>query len=202
MLDFSDQADGDATAWLKANGFQFKLDAEDLNPRFNHQRLMLETSDKKAGFFVKRLSLPGVNAIRLVWGVERYPQGADWEQGNHRVAIAVVVSFGETKIDSGAFYIPDAPHFISLFLGEKEKGGRAYTGKYYRKGGRYFCQPCGASPGETVVTEFDLEAAFKAQFGQSKMPPVSSFGFQMNTKDTRGGARAFLKRAEFLGGGS
>ncbi|MGH8651713.1 MAG: hypothetical protein ACREYE_05800 [Gammaproteobacteria bacterium] len=199
MLDFSDQADGDAISWLQANGFQFKLDADDLNPHFNHQRLMLETSDEKAGYFVRRMNLPKVKGIRLIWGVDRYPQGADWERGIYRVSIAVVISFGEKKIDSGSFYIADAPYFISLFLGEKEKSGRAYTGKYYKKGGRYFCKPCGAPLGETVVTEFDLEGAFKSQFRQSKMPPISSFGFQMNTEDTRGGARAFLKRVEFLG---
>jgi len=199
VLDFSDRADGDAKSWLQTNGFQFKLDADDLNPHFSHQRLMLESSDEKAGYFVRRMNLPKVKGIRLIWGVDRYPQGADWERGIYRVSIAVVISFGEKKIGSGSFYIPDAPYFISLFLGEKEKSGRAYTGKYYKKGGRYFCKPCGVPPGETVVTEFDLEGAFKSQFGQSKMPPVSSFGFQMNTEDTRGGARAFLKKVEFLG---
>jgi hypothetical protein len=201
-LDFSDQADGDAKPWLKANGFQFKLDADDLNPHFSYQRLVLETSDEKAGYFVKRLNLSNVKGIRVIWGVDRSPQGADWERGIYRVPIAVVISFGEKKIDSGSFYIPDAPYFISLFLGEKEKSGRAYTGKYYKKGGRYFCKPCVAPVGKTVVTEFNLEEAFKSQFGQPEVPPVSSFGLQMNTEDTRGGARAFLKRVEFLGGKS
>lgn len=199
ILDFSGQANGDAKPWLKANGFQFKLDAADLNPHFSHKRLVLETSDEKAGYFVKRVNLPNIKGIRIFWGVDRYPQGADWERGIYRVPIAVVISFGEKKIDSGSFYIPDAPYFISLFLGEKEKSGRAYTGKYYKKGGRYFCEPCGVPPGGTVVTEFDLEGAFKFQFGQPKMPPISSFGFQMNTEDTRGGAHAFLKKVEFLG---
>ena len=198
-LDFSDQADGDAKPWLKANGFQFKLDADDLSPHFSHKRLVIETNTEAAGYFLKRVNLPNVKGVRISWGVDRYPQGADWEQGIYRVPIAVVISFGETKIDGGSFYIPDAPYFISLFLGEKEKSGRAYTGKYYKKGGRYFCEPCGVRPGGTVVTEFDLAEAFKFQFGQPEIPPVSSFGFQMNTEDTRGGARAFLKKVEFLG---
>jgi hypothetical protein len=198
-LDFSDQADGDAKPWLKANGFQFKLDTDDLSPHFSHKRLVLETNDEAAGYFLKRVNLPNVKGIRIFWGVDRYPQGADWEQGIYRVPIAVVISFGEKKIDSGSFYIPDASYFISLFLGEKEKSGRAHTGKYYKKGGRYFCEPCGVPPGETVVTEFNLEGAFKFQFGHPQVPPISSFGFQMNTEDTRGGARAFLKKVEFLG---
>ncbi|MGH8605261.1 MAG: hypothetical protein ACREXR_21470, partial [Gammaproteobacteria bacterium] len=92
-LDFADQADGDAKPWLKANGFQFKLDANDLSPHFSHKRLVLETNTETAGYFLKRVNLPHVKGIRIFWGVDRYPQGADWEQGFYRVPIAVVISF-------------------------------------------------------------------------------------------------------------
>ena len=99
---------------------------------------------------------------------------------------------------SGSLFLPDAPYFLGVFLGEKEQEQRAYTGMYYKKGGRYFCQPCGVKPGQTVVTEFDLGRHFTAQFQQNVLPPVSSFSFQMNTTDTTGGARAFLVSVEFL----
>jgi hypothetical protein len=111
-----------------------------------------------------------------------------------------MISFGEEKIDSGAFFIPNTPYFISLFLGEKEQEGRVYTAKYYHKGGRYFCTPCNPPAGEAITTEFNLDKAFKQQFGVSPTPPISSFGVQMNTEDTEGGARAFLKSVEFLAG--
>jgi hypothetical protein len=29
-------------------------------------------------------------------------------------------------------------------------------------------------------------------------PPITSFAFQMNTEDTQGGAKAFLRKIEFL----
>ena len=72
------------------------------------------------------------------------------------------------------------------------------TRSLHRDGGRYFCTPCGVPVGERVVTEFDLDQAFRTQFGQTVVPPISRFGFQMNTKGTSGGARAFLEKVEFL----
>src|ERR671914_5493 len=103
---------------------------------------------------------------RVRWGVDRYPQGADWAKGVYRVPIAVMVSFGEDKMASGSLWIPNAPYFLSVFLGAHEQEGRAYTARYYQQGGRYFCQPCGVPPGQTVVTEFDLATHFTEQFQQ------------------------------------
>lgn len=199
-IDFTGQPDGDATEWLKENGYEFKLDADELNPRFENGRLVLETDSETAGLFAREFTLEGVKSIRITWGVDRYPQGADWEDGNYRVPIAAMISFGEEKISSGAIYVPNAPYFIGLFLGENEQEGKAYTAKHYNKGGRYYCTPCGAPAGETVTTEFNLDEAFQQQFDESPTPPVTSFGFQMNTKDTEGGARAYLETVEFIAG--
>ncbi len=80
---------------------------------------------------------------------------------------------------------------------EIEKAGNAYRGKYYKKGGRYFCTPCGVPTGETVVLELDLKHVFQREFKNS-IPPVTGLGFQINTKDTHGEARAFLSRIEVL----
>ena len=199
-IDFSDQPDGDASAWLQSNDFQFKLDAENLNPHFDNGRLVLETDDTQAGLFAKQVNIPGINSIRITWGVDRFPQGADWDQGIKRTPIAVMVSFGEDKIESGAVYLPDAPYFIGLFLGEKEQDGRAYVGRYYKQGGRYFCTPCGHhDPGDEIVTEFDLRSAVTSQFDLAEIPAVSSIGLQMNTEDTSEGARAFVAKIEFFG---
>jgi hypothetical protein len=117
----------------------------------------------------------------------------------YRVPIAVMVSFGEDKMASGSLFVPNAPYFLSVFLGEHEQEGRAYTARYYQQGGRYFCQPCGVPPGQTVVTEFDLATHFTEQFQPRVLPPVSSVSVQMNTTDTTGGARAFLISIELLG---
>jgi hypothetical protein len=198
-IDFSGQPDGPAARWLEEKGFEFKLGAVNLDTYFIDNRLKLQTQGENAGLFVKNLHLPNTKRIRIYWGVDRYPQGADWEKGVNAVPLAVMVSFGTKRIDSGAFYIPDAPYFIGLFLGEKEREGKPYLGRYFKKGGRYYCTPCGVSQGKTVITEFDLEKAFKTQFKSNDVPPLSRFGFQINTQDTRGGASAFLQRVEFLG---
>jgi hypothetical protein len=197
-VDFSTQPDGDAVAWLKRQGFAFHLKAHELAPRFEQGRLVLETATETAGVLVQKLNVPGVRRLRVRWGVDRYPQGADWAKGVYRVPIAVMVSFGEDKIDSGSMFVPNAPYFLSVFLGEHEQEGRAYSARYYKKGGRYFCQPCGVPPGQTVVTEFDLDTHFTEQFQQRVLPPVSSVSVQMNTTDTTGGARAFLISIELL----
>jgi hypothetical protein len=197
-VDFSQQPDGDAVAWLKKQGFEFHLHANELTLRFERGRLVLETAKETAGVFVQKLNLPRVRRLRVRWGVDRYPRGADWTKGVYRVPIAVMVSFGEEKIDSGSMFIPAAPYFLGVFLGENEQEGRAYTARYFTKGGRYFCHPCGVKPGQTVVTDFDLEKHFTEQFQQSVLPPVSSLSFQMNTTDTTGGARACLITVEFL----
>jgi hypothetical protein len=198
-IEFSQQAD-EPVVWLRAEGFELKFEAQQLATRFSERGLVLETDGEHVGLFVKELDLPQATRVRVTWGVERYPQGVDWDGGNRRGPLAVMFWLGDAKIDSGAFYVPDSPYFTAVFLGDKEQEGKAYTGRYYKKGGRYFCQPCRTPEGETVVTEFDLELAFKRSFGDSEMPPVSGFGFQVNTKDTRGGSRSFLKRVEFLAG--
>jgi hypothetical protein len=197
-VDFSTQPDGDAVAWLKRQGFEFHLRAHELAPRFQQGRLVLETATETAGVFVQKLTVPGVRRLRVRWGVDRYPQGADWAKGVYRVPIAVMVSFGEDKMDSGSMLVPNAPYFLSVFLGAHEQEGRAYTARYYTKGGRYFCQPCGVTPGQTVTTDFDLEAHFTEQFQHTVLPPVSGVSVQMNTTDTTGGARAFLIHIELL----
>lgn len=197
-IDFTGQPDGPAAQWLKDQGFTLRLDADELQPHFKDGRLILQTDQQRTGLFESPLNLPDITHMRIHWGVERFPQGADWEKGTRAVALAVMTSFGTDKLSSGALYIPNAPYFIGLFLGEREREQQAYLGRYYRLGGRYFCTKCPAPLGRTVVSEFDLARAFREQFAKEHLPPISRFGFQMNTKGTRFGAIAFLEKIEYL----
>ena len=197
-IDFSGQPDGPAAAWLRQRGFVFRLNAEKLAPRFENGRLVLQTESARAGLFELPVHLSGVEWLRVAWGVERYPHGADWSRGVTAVPVAVMTSFGTRKISSGSLFVPNAPYFIGLFLGEKERGDRVYRGNYYKKGGRYYCTPCGTPTGRRVVTVFDLATAFRSEFELEDIPPISRFGFQMNTKRTSGGAEAFIEKVEFL----
>jgi len=197
-LDFTQQPEGDALDWLRENGFELGLEARELEPRFGEKGLLLSTEQARAGLFLRKVEVPNAERIRIVWGVDRYPAGADWENGVFRVPIAVMVSFGEEELDSGSVFIPDAPYFISLFLSRNARAGKPYTANYYREGSRYFCVECSPPPGETISTEFDLAEAFRKEFDRRDVPPITGLSFQMNTKDTRGGARAYLRRIELL----
>jgi hypothetical protein len=197
-IDFTGKPAGDAVDWLEDNGYELRLDAEALAPRFSEKGLLLSTEKPEAGLFARKMNLPDASRIRVTWGVEHYPEGADWENGVYRVPIAVMVSFGDEKVSSGSWYVPNAPYFISVFLSENAQPAKAYTANYYNKGGRYFCQPCTPPIGDTVTTEFDFAEAFRKEFDQTEVPPITSFSFQMNTEDTDGQARAYIERVEFL----
>lgn len=195
-IDFTDQK-GTAADWFKKNEFTFQNDAKKVNAYFESGTLVLEADDMN-GIFTKNLDIKNASKIRIVWGVAQYPQGANWEKGVLREAVGVVVSFGKEKISSGSMVVPNVPYFLALFLGETEKEGKAYFGNYFKQGGRYFCQPCQNQTGKTVVTEFDLSSKFKEQFSKNTVPPISSITIEVDSRDTKGVSKAFIKSIELL----
>lgn len=197
-IDFSGQKDGKAQEWLKKNGFKQQNDADEIKARFENGRLVLAVDDDINGLYTKSLEIRGASTIRIEWGVDQYPAGANWEKGILREAIGVVVSFGTEKISSGSFVVPNAPYFIGLFLGQHEQEGKAYLGNYFKKGGRYFCSPCRNKTGQTVVTEFPLSETFKREFGITAVPFISSISFEIDARDTEGRSKAFIKSISFL----
>lgn len=198
QLDFSKEPDGNALKWFKNNDFNLQRDADELISRFENGKLIIETRDDINGIFYKEVNLKKAKRIRIEWGILQYPEGADWEKGVYREAIGVVITFGKKKISSGSFVVPNVPYFIGIFLGEHEPEGKAYTGNYYKKGGRYFCLPCNSPVGKTIITEFDLEKNFKEQFHLSTIPPITGLAIEADTRDTRGFSKAFLRKIEFL----
>ena len=197
-LDFSKMENGKAVKWLKANGFDLKRDASDMSLYFENGALVVDVKDDITGLICKKVNIKGAKSVRIEWGVNIYPKGANWEKGVFREAIGLVITFGTKKIDSGSFYVPNMPYFIGLFLGESEKEGKAYTGNYYKKGGRYFCSPCGNPVNKTVVTQFNLNAKFKSQFKESVVPPITGIAFESDVSDTKGRSKAYIRKIEFL----
>ena len=201
-IDFTGQKNADAEEWLKKKGFIYKLDADKLNARLENGSLVISTDDDISGLFVKKFNkkeyIRNVKRIRISWGVHKYPQEADWANGNNRVPIAVTFSFGTLKIANGMFVVPNAPYFLSAFIGLKETKGQMYLGKLFTKGGRYFCVASGDQTGKIIVTDFEVDDRFKESFKLLITPPITAFSFQMNTKNTQGGAKAFLKKIEFI----
>lgn len=202
-IDFTGQQNGSAISWLEENGFEFELDAIELNPRFENDALVISTKDKLAGLigfkFEQQNFIHNVKRVKIVWGVNRYPEGADWENVNNRVPIAVMLSFGTKTLSSGLpFGIKAAPYFLSPFIGKKEELDKMYAGKLWREGGRYFCVVSGDQTGKTITTEFEIDERFKRTFAQTTTPPITAFALQKNTNNTIGGSEAFIKKIKFL----
>ncbi|MCB1984534.1 MAG: hypothetical protein H6936_12585 [Burkholderiales bacterium] len=203
VIDFTGQADGDAVSWLEKQGFEFELNAKKLNPRFENDALVLSTGDKTAGLFGLRFAqqdfIHGVKRVEIVWGVNKYPEGADWDNGINSVPIAVMLSFGTEKLSSGLpLGIKSAPYFLSPFIGQKEAQDKMYLGKLWREGGRYFCVASGDQSGKTITTDFEVDERFKSAFNHDQTPPITALAFQKNTNNTHGGSEAFIKKITFL----
>ncbi|MCP5244522.1 MAG: hypothetical protein H6937_00580 [Burkholderiales bacterium] len=203
VIDFTGQADGDALSWLEKQGFEFELNARKLNPRFENDALVLSTDDKTAGLFGLRFAqqdfIHGAKRVEIVWGVNKYPEGADWDNGINSVPIAVMLSFGTEKLSSGLpMGIKSAPYFLSPFIGQKETQDKMYLGKLWREGGRYFCVASGDQSGKTITTDFEVDDRFKSTFKQDKTPPITALAFQKNTSNTQGDSEAFIKKITFL----
>lgn len=199
-IDFGQKQNTDASTWLKKQGFDEFLDAKRLHLKFENQGLRISTNDDLTAMFGLKLGKPirDVNYIVIEWGVNRFSIGADWAQGNRRVPIGVIFSFGDKKLSSGLpLGVKSAPYFLSAFIGEKEQVNRMYLGALYQEGGRYFCVSNGRPLGQTIVTNFEVNNRFKDVFKQEMTPPVTAFAFEMNTADTKGGADAFIKKIVF-----
>ena len=197
-IDFTKMKNGDATSWFKENDYAFRLDVDELNLKFQDGKLVLSNNGDVNGLLFKETDIRGAKRVRIEWGVNKYPPGIDWENGFFRDGVMLLMTFGNENISSGSFIIPNVPYFIALFLAEKEEDGKAYTGRFYKKGGRYICTPCGAPVGETVITDFDFDSRFKELFNKSEVPHISAVGIEMDSRDIDSYAEAFIKKIEFL----
>ena len=118
LLDFT-QIQGNALDWFEERGWEEQVDMDKMNPRFEKGSLVIEAKDAVSGVFFKDFRteskrLSGINRIRINWGVEQYPEGADWsgpveEKRNVRNAIGVMIFFGDENQESGSVFIPDIP---------------------------------------------------------------------------------------------
>ncbi|SEM90867.1 hypothetical protein [Nitrosomonas marina] len=202
-IDFTGKGEGSALAWLEQQGFEFELDAKALAPRFENDALVISTQTETAGLFGLRFAeqdfIHNVKRVEIVWGVNQYPEGADWNNGVNGVPIAVMLSFGTKKLSSGLpLGLKSAPYFLSPFIGKEEEPGKMYIGKLWREGGRYFCVASGDQSGKTITTDFEVDERFKTVFNQKKTPPITAFAFQKNTSKTQGASEAFIKKITFL----
>lgn len=198
-VDFSKQKNGNALPWLKSQGFQFLLNMEDFSLQFSPKGLMIETKDAKAGLmgirFSKATPLKNIGSVVIEWGVDTFPRGADWENSNNRLAIGAIFVLGTETFSSGRpLFAKAVPYFLAPFIGQKEQVGKRYLGMLYKDAGRYYC--VSNKSGTIIKTRFNIDQKFKQEF-EKNTPPLTAFAIQMNTKNTQGGAKAFIKRITF-----
>lgn len=195
-IDFS-TANEDAVHWLKQQGFTAKQNAKDLHLSLEKKQIWFESVKKTFGFYAKELTPQEATHLRIEWGVEKYPEGSDWDQKIRREAIAVIVSFGTEKISSGSLFVPNLPYFISIFLEKNAQPKKLYEGRYFKEGGRYYCASEPSLWYETIVSEIDLSDLFERSF-QKKILPITGIAMEVDTSATKGKSKAFIKNIEFF----
>lgn len=202
-IDFKNIANSnDAVNIMKQKGFDFEMDEDKFHFFIKNERLYIETTKQATVLFGKLLEkkdwLKNPSYAVIKWGVEDFPQGSDWENGNNRLPIGLILVFGDKKLPSGiGFLAPKVPPFLCPFIGEKEKVGKPYLGKLYKKGGRYYCVS-NEGDGKLITTKFNITKHYKQEFDATP-PPLSAYAFQINTKDTDAKAKSFIESLTIYG---
>jgi hypothetical protein len=202
-VDFSDYREGPIEEWLQAKGFRLEHGAEDpelLALSIHEGALVLEAKAPVKGFLVNQdVQLEKVSKVRIHWGIIKYPKHASYERHVQNEALMLYIFFGQDKLPSGHFAIPALPYFIGLFLGQEEQLNTPYQGRFFHQGGR-FVSVGNPHPYETVISEFDLAAAFQTYFAKDDVPTTSGLTLGIDTfrSGDGGKAAAYIHRIEFL----
>jgi hypothetical protein len=203
VLDFTGYTGGSVEDWLRARHFTFEKGAKNrrlLQLSVANDTLTLETKGRLSGFLLNEVDVEKATRVRITWGIIEYPVGVSYHNKVNNEALMLYVFFGTEKVSSGHLLIPNSPYFIGLFLCQDEQIDFPYKGRYFHAGGRFVClgKP---KPNETVVSEFDLDTAFKTYFDKNRTPGITGIGFGIDTSRAGkgGSAAAFIKRIEFIG---
>ena len=205
VVRFTDYELGPVEDWLQGKGFQFKEDAQ------QRDRIDLDVGEKGLLLKAKRhvfwfipdesVNVREFTYVEIDWGVNKFPEGASYEQGVRNEAIMVFIFMGDERQPSGSFFIPDSPYFVALFLCHgDDKINHPYVASYFKKGGRYVC---GDRPeaGQLVTTRFDLLEAYRTYFDKERDddPAISGIALGLDTRKASDGGRssAFIREIRF-----
>ncbi len=205
VIRFSDYESGSEEDWLLGKGFQFKLDAQRRNLidlEVSDNGLVIEAKRKALGIMSNEtVNIPEFSYIEIDWGINKYPDGASYEQGIRNEALMLMVFMGDERLPSGSMFIPDSPYFIGLFLCHgDDRINHPYSGSYFKKGGRYVCTDRPPS-GEMVTSRFNLLKAYRSFFDKENDddPAISGIALALDTKKAgkKGRASAFINEIRF-----
>ena len=205
LVRFTDYEQGPVEDWLQGKGFQFEEDArrrDRIDLDVGEKGLILEAKHRAFGFMPNEsVNVPDFTYVEIDWGVDKFPEGASYEQGVRNEAIMVVIFMGDERQPSGSIFIPDSPYFVALFLCHgDDKINFPYVGRHFKKGGRHVC---GDRPteGKLVTTQFDLLEAYRTYFDKERDddPAISGLALALDTKKAGDGGRtsAFIREIRF-----
>ena len=203
LIDFSSYNGGSVEEWLKGHGYSLERDAKDrklLDLSVVDKTFNVEAKGRIVGLILNdSIKLNKVKLVKLNWGINRYPKDVSYSRQVNNEALMIYIFFGSEKISSGHLLIPNSPYFIGLFLCQDDQVNFPYVGRYFREGGRFVClgKP---QPGASVVSEFDLDEAYRRYFKKSVTPEISGIAFGIDTSKSGDGGRAaaFIKSIQFI----
>lgn len=179
--------------WFNGKGFQSQF-ADKIKLQFESGGISFAARRSSIAVWGLEKDIPSATKVRIRWGVNIYPNGANYEIGRNYSAISLNIAFGKEKFSSGFPFIPSAPYFISLFPGEKESAGKIFKHKYWKKTSRHICVSSGAPEHQLITTDFDLKGSFE-QLWLKEMPTISGFLIAINTNNK---SKAYIQKITFL----
>lgn len=205
VVKFSDYDTGSVEDWLQRKGFDFKADArrrDSIDLDVTESRFIIEAKRHAFGLMPNEtVNVPEFTYVEIDWGVNKFPEGASYEQDIRNEAIMLMIFMGDERQPSGSMFIPDSPYFVGLFICHgDDRTNHPYVGSYFKKSGRYVCDN-NPLKGETVTTRFNLLDAYRSYFDKEKDddPAVSGIAISLDTKKAKdkGQSSAFIKEIRF-----
>lgn len=205
VIRFDDYESGSEEDWLLGKGFQFEQDARYRNRvgfGISDDGLVIEARRRAYAILINEsVNISDFTFVEIDWGVNRFPEGASYEQGVRNEAIMVIIFMGDERLSSGSLFIPNSPYFVGLYLcHDDDRMNHPYVGAYFKKGGRYVCvdRP---EAGELVTTRFNLLEAYRNYFDQERDddPGISGIALSLDTKKAGDGGKssAFIRGIRF-----
>lgn len=203
LIDFSSYTGGSMQEWLRKNGYKLEKDAKNrslLDLSITDRVFNIEAKGRMSGFILNdNVNVDNVKLVRINWGIKHYPKDVSYNRQVNNEALMLYIFFGKEKIGSGHVLLPNSPYFIGLFLCQDDQVNYPYFGRYFHTGGRFVClgKP---PPEESIVSEFNLDEAFRSYFNKAETPRITGIGFGIDTSKAGDGGKsgAFIKTIKFI----
>ena len=109
LLRFSDYESVPVEDWLQGKGFQFKEDAkqrDSIDLDVGEKGLILEAKRHAFGVMPNEsVNVPEFTYVEIDWGVNKFPEGASYEQGVRNEAIMVFLYLWVTNVSKAGPFL-------------------------------------------------------------------------------------------------